>query len=74
MPNILAIVVRFAVSVFIAAALIGLAGRMFSDFDEPASDDPHDLIRGIGVWLAAVLVAVLNEIWIQRKTTRKAGG
>lgn len=56
---------RFMWVVFLSAGAINFVGRIVSDFDEP--DDPHDLIRGIGVWLAAVLIATLDQLRLRKR-------
>lgn len=54
-------VIRFVGFTLLAAGLIGCVGRVISDFDLPAEQDPHDTLRGIGIWVVAVLIAVLTE-------------
>ena len=49
----------FLLITILAAGVISLIGRVFSDFDIPADEDPYDLWRGVGVWLTAVLIAAL---------------
>jgi hypothetical protein len=61
------LIIRFALSIIIAATMVSCAGRVFSDFDQPAVNDPHDLIRGTGVWAVAILIAVLNELLLHRR-------
>lgn len=58
---------RFIGVFVLTIGLVSLLGRCISDFDEPADDDPHDLIRGLGVWLVGLLVATLNEMRIRRR-------
>jgi hypothetical protein len=63
-------VLRFLLVVIVAAATITLLGRAISDFDLPPEEDPHDLIRGLGIWAAATLVAVL-DLLVSRRRRRK---
>ena len=63
-------VTRFFFVMLLVAALVSLAGRIFSDFDEPAENDPHNLIRGVGVWIVAVLIAGLVELRIRKNKGR----
>jgi hypothetical protein len=63
-------VTRFLVVMLLAVALVSLVGRTCSDFDEPAENDPHDLIRGIGIWVVAVLIAGLVELRIRNQKSR----
>jgi hypothetical protein len=63
-------VTRFFLVVLLAVALVSLVGRTLSDFDEPAENDPHDLIRGIGVWVVAVLIAGLVELQLSNRKGR----
>jgi hypothetical protein len=63
---------RFILVMLLVSALITVCGRIFSDFDEPPENDPYDLFRGIGIWIVAVLVAVLNELRIRRRRSSKA--
>ena len=62
----LTIALRFALVVILFAGAIGLVGRALSDFDNPPEQDPNDVIRGIGVRTAAVLVAILVELRLNR--------
>ena len=58
-------VLRFLWVFFLSAGAISFVGRIVSDFDEP--DDPHDLIRGIGVCLTAVLIAGLDQLRLRKR-------
>ncbi len=58
-------VLRFLWVVLLSAGAISFLGRIVSDFDEPG--DPHDLIRGIGVWLAAILIASLDQLRLRKR-------
>ena len=58
-------IVRFVVVTGVTASAITILGHLVSDFDVP--DDPHDVIRGIGIWIVALLVAALDA----RNTRRK---
>lgn len=69
MPNALVAaraMVRFSAVLVLTVILITLAGRMVSDFDEPA-DDPRDWWRGLGIWLVAGMIAALNESRLARR-------
>ena len=57
---------RFVVITLVVAVAITVVGRLFSDFDEP--DDPNDVIRGIGLWIVAVLAATLEALLAARKS------
>lgn len=59
--------IRFVLVTCLAAGSISLLGRMVSDFDEPPANDPHNLSRGLGIWVIAILIAFLNERRIRRK-------
>ncbi len=67
-------VLRFIGTFLLACFLVSLFGRIFSDFDEPPENDPRDLIRGIGVYVVALLVAILNEMRIGRRERHAARG
>ena len=58
---------RFVLAVLIAATLVSCFGRVFSDFDAPPQNDWHDVMQGLAVWLAAVLIAFLNELLLRRR-------
>jgi hypothetical protein len=64
-------ILRFLVGVMIVATMVSCAGRVFSDFGEPAENDPHNLIRGIGVWVVAVLIAGFSELLLRRRSRRE---
>ncbi len=60
-------VIRFLLVTVLAANVVSLIGLVFSDFDRPPEEDPHDLLRALGVWAVAILVAVLVELRLRRK-------
>lgn len=68
---------RFLGVFLLTCTLVSLLGRWLSDFEGPSEIDPHDLIRGLAVYLVALLVAALNEMRIQRRkreAARDTGG
>ena len=59
--------VRFIAVVLLTVALITLLGRSVSEYDDLAQKDPFHMLRGIGVWLTALLIAVLVEVLVRRR-------
>jgi hypothetical protein len=57
---------RFVLVVLATATAITILGHLVSDFDLP--DDPNDTIRGIGIWVVAVLVATLDASYTRKKS------
>ncbi len=57
---------RVIVSALVIALVITILGRMLSDFDAPAVNDSHDIVRGIGVWVTAFLTAIFAEWQLAR--------
>ena len=61
-------IIRFVIVTVGTTIAITILGHLVSDFDVP--DDPHDAIRGIGIWIIGLLVAALDA----RNTRRKRDG
>jgi hypothetical protein len=64
-------VVRFILILLVAAAVITIVGRTCSDWDLPAEQDPHDLLRGLGAWVAAIFIAVLDLLLARRRSRQR---
>ncbi len=64
-------VVRFILIVLVSAVAITIAGRLVGTFDIVAEDDPYDRWRGMGVCVAAILVAALDALLYRRRRTTR---
>jgi len=61
---------RFVISVIVVACVVSLLVRYFSDLDARPEGDPYNVVRGVGVWLLAFLIASLNEVLIARRANK----
>jgi hypothetical protein len=59
--------VRFIAVVLVTVGLITLIGRSFSEYEDLALKDPFHMMRGIGAWITALLIAVLVEVLVRRR-------
>ena len=60
---------RFAGVYVLSLTLISFVGRIISDFDEPVEKvDLQEILRGIGIFVLALLMTIGNEMVIKKIT------